>query len=106
MIRRPPRSTLFPYTTLFRSNRINVPYPILLVISGLALAFVPPDVLPRYELDPEVVFVLFLPPLLFSSAYFTSWRDFRRNLRPIGLLAVGLVLFTVEIGRASCRERV
>src|SRR3712207_7363273 len=63
MIRRPPRSTLFPYTTLFRSNRINVPYPILLVISGLALAFVPPDVLPRYELDPEVVFVLFLPPL-------------------------------------------
>jgi CPA1 family monovalent cation:H+ antiporter len=77
------------------ANRINVPYPILLVISGLALALVPPGVLPQYRLDPEVVFVLFLPPLLFSSAYFTSWRDFRRNLRPIGLLAVGLVLFTV-----------
>ena len=77
------------------ANRIQVPYPILLVLSGLALAFVPPGVLPRYELDPEVVFVLFLPPLLFSSAYLTSWRDFRRNLRPIGLLAVGLVLFTV-----------
>ncbi len=77
------------------ANRIRVPYPILLVVSGLALAFVPPDVLPRYRLDPEVVFVLFLPPLLFSSAYFTSWRDFRRNLRPISLLAVGLVLFTV-----------
>ena len=77
------------------ANRIRVPYPILLVLSGLALAFVPPGVLPRYELDPEVVFVLFLPPLLFSSAYLTSWRDFRRNLRPIGLLAVGLVLFTV-----------
>ncbi|HKH10826.1 MAG TPA: Na+/H+ antiporter [Rubrobacter sp.] len=77
------------------ANRIRVPYPILLVVSGLALAFVPPEVLPRYRLDPEVVFVLFLPPLLFSSAFFTSWRDFRRNLRPIGLLAVGLVLFTV-----------
>ena len=76
------------------ANKIRVPYPILLVISGLALAFVPPEVLPRYELEPEVVFVLFLPPLLFSSAYFTSWRDFRRNLRPIGLLAVGLVLVT------------
>ncbi len=76
------------------ANRIRVPYPILLVVSGLALAFVPPNVLPRYELDPEVVFVLFLPPLLFSSAYLTSWRDFKRNLRPIGLLAVGLVLVT------------
>ena len=63
------------------ANRIRVPYPILLVVSGLALAFVPPNVLPRYELDPEVVFVLFLPPLLFSSAFFTSWRDFRQNLR-------------------------
>lgn len=77
------------------ATRIRIPYPILLVLSGLALAFVPPDVLPRYRLDPEVVFILFLPPLLFSSAYFTSWRDFRRNLRPISLLAVGLVLFTV-----------
>lgn len=77
------------------ANRIGVPYPILLVVSGLALALVPPGVLPRYELEPEVVFVLFLPPLLFSSAFFTSWRDFRQNLRPIGLLAVGLVLFTV-----------
>ena len=77
------------------ANRIRVPYPILLVVSGLALAFVPPNVLPRYELDPEVVFVLFLPPLLFSSAFFTSWRDFRQNLRTIGLLAVGLILVTV-----------
>src|SRR5918997_1773898 len=75
------------------ARRIRVPYPILLVIGGLALAFVPG--LPPVELDPELVFLVFLPPLLFSSAYLTSWRDFRRNLRPIGLLAVGLVLFTV-----------
>src|SRR4028118_245057 len=77
------------------ADSLKLPYPIPLVVSGLALAFVNPGVLPQYRLDPEVVFVLFLPPLLFSSAYFTSWRDFRRNLRPIGLLAVGLVLFTV-----------
>ena len=77
------------------ADKIRIPYPILLVLTGLALAFVPPDVLPRYDLDPEIVFVLFLPPLLFASAFFTSWRDFKRNLRPIGLLAVGLVLFTV-----------
>ena len=77
------------------AGRIRIPYPILLVLSGLALAFVPPDLLPRYDLDPEVVFVLFLPPLLFASAFFTSWRDFKNNLRPIGLLAVGLVLVTV-----------
>src|SRR5918997_254499 len=74
------------------ARRIRVPYPILLVIGGLALAFVPG--LPPVELDPELVFLVFLPPLLFSAAYFTSWRDFRRNLRPIGLLAVGLVLAT------------
>ena len=77
------------------ANKIGVPYPILLVLSGLGLAFVPPDLLPRYDLDPEIVFVLFLPPLLFASAFFTSWRDFKRNIRPIGLLAVGLVLVTV-----------
>ena len=77
------------------ANRIRIPYPLLLVISGLGLAFVSPDALPQYRLDPEVVFILFLPPLLFSSAYFTSWRDFSRNLHPISLLAVGLVPFTV-----------
>ncbi len=72
--------------------RIGVPYPILLVLGGLVLGFVP--ALPRVELDPEVVFLLFLPPLLYVSALFTSWRDFRANLRPISLLAVGLVLMT------------
>lgn len=74
------------------ARRVGVPYPILLVIGGLALAFVPG--LPPVELDPEIIFLVFLPPLLFGAAYFTSWRDFRRNLRPIGLLAVGLVLAT------------
>ena len=74
------------------ANRINIPYPILLVLGGLILGFVPG--LPRIALEPDVVFLLFLPPLLYVSALFTSWRDFRANLRPISLLAVGLVLMT------------
>jgi len=72
--------------------RIKVPYPILLVLGGLALGFVPG--LPQIELEPDVVFLIFLPPLLYVSAIFTSWRDFRANLRPISLLAIGLVLMT------------
>jgi NhaP-type Na+/H+ or K+/H+ antiporter len=74
------------------ANKIKVPYPGLLVLGGLVLGFVPG--LPRVELHPEVVFLLFLPPLIYVSAIFTSWRDFRANLRPISLLAVGLVLIT------------
>jgi len=74
------------------ADRLGVPYPILLVLGGLSIAFIPG--LPRVTLDPEIVFLLFLPPLLFRAAYATSWRDFRANLRPIGLLAVGLVLVT------------
>src|ERR1051326_2672984 len=74
------------------SRKIPVPYPILLVIGGLLLALIPG--VPRVRLDPELVFLFFLPPLLYPAAFFTSWRDFRANLRPIALLAVGLVLFT------------
>ena len=61
------------------ANRIDIPYPILLVLGGLVLGFVPG--LPQVELEPDVVFLLFLPPLLYVSALFTSWRDFRANLR-------------------------
>jgi len=79
------------------SRRIRVPYPILLVIGGLLLGLIPG--LPRVRLDPELVFLVFLPPLLYPAALFTSWRDFRANLRPISLLAIGLVLFTtVAVG--------
>jgi len=74
------------------AQRLAVPYPILLVIGGLVLGFIPG--LPHVELNPELVFVLFLPPLLNSAAWYTSWRDFRFNLRPILLLAIGLVLAT------------
>ena len=72
--------------------RLKLPYPILLVLGGLLLGFVPG--LPRFTLDPDLIFLLFLPPLIYASAWFTSWRDFKRNLRPISLLAIGLVFFT------------
>jgi Na+/H+ antiporter len=74
------------------ARRVEVPYPILLVIGGLALGFVPGPA--HVELAPELVFLLFLPPLLFAAAWSTSFRDFRANARPISLLAVGLVLTT------------
>src|ERR671910_566181 len=75
--------------------RIGVPYPILLVLGGSLLGFVPR--LPQVKLDPDLVFLLFLPPLLYVSALFTSWRDFRANVRAISLLAVGLVLMTTFV---------
>ncbi len=75
------------------ARKIGIPEPILFVVGGLILGLVPQ--LPKVRLDPELVFIFFLPPLLFPAAIFTSWRDFRRNLRTISLLAVGLVLFTM-----------
>lgn len=77
-------------TTIAR--KLAIPYPILLVVGGLVLSFVPG--LPTVRLDSDLIFLVFLPPLLWSAAYFTSWRDFRANARPITLLAVGLVLVT------------
>jgi CPA1 family monovalent cation:H+ antiporter len=65
---------------------------VLLVVAGLALAFVP--ALPRIELAPELVLLGLLPPLIYSAGVAMSWREFRFNLRPIALLAVGCVIFT------------
>src|SRR5438045_6800117 len=73
--------------------KVALPYPIVLVIGGLALSFMPR--LPEVKLNPDTVFYLILPALLYPAALFTSWRDFRRNLRPILLLAIGLVLTTM-----------
>lgn len=75
------------------ARRIGVPHPVLLVTGGLLLAFAPG--LPPVRLDPDVVFLVFVPPLLYWAALNSSYRDFRRNLRSISLLAVGLVLATV-----------
>jgi CPA1 family monovalent cation:H+ antiporter len=75
------------------ANRLKTPYPILLVIGGLVLSLLPG--IPRFYLDPDIIFLGVLPPLLFAAAYNTSWRDFRYNLVSIGFLAFGLVGFTV-----------
>ena len=74
------------------ARRLPVPTPILQVIAGLAIGFVPGIRIP--ELEPDLVFFVFLPPILWAAAFFTSLREFKSNLRPIGLLAVGLVLAT------------
>jgi len=74
------------------ARRLNIAYPILFVIGGLVISLIPG--LPRVRLDPELVFLLFLPPLLYPAALFTSWRDFHANLRPISMLAIRLVLTT------------
>src|SRR5277367_2752649 len=76
------------------AKRFNTPYPIILVIGGLILSFFPR--IPHVALNPDIVFLVILPPLLFSSAFVTSWRDFRYNLVSISMLALGLVLFTVR----------
>ncbi|MET1085201.1 MAG: Na+/H+ antiporter [Burkholderiales bacterium] len=74
------------------ARKLNVPYPIALVIGGGALGFLPFG--PRIELDPDLVLVIILPPILYVAALQTSWRDFKRNIRPITLLAVPLVIAT------------
>jgi Na+/H+ antiporter len=74
------------------AKKLALPYPVLLVIGGLVLGFVPG--LPAVQLEPDMVFLFLLPPLLYPAALFTSWRDFRANLRPILFLAIGLVLLT------------
>jgi CPA1 family monovalent cation:H+ antiporter len=75
------------------AERVKVPYPIVLLLAGLGLSVVPH--VPRAELQPDVVFLVFLPPLLYRAAWMTSWREFRFNMVTVVMLAVGLVAFTV-----------
>jgi len=77
------------------AQKINIPYPIPLVIGGLLLSLIPG--LPPVHLNPDLVFVMFLPPLLYSAGLMTSWRDFRANLKSILSLAIGLVLLTIVV---------
>lgn len=77
---------------LVAAYRTNIPYPIMLVVGGGVLGFIPG--IPDLRLPPELVLVIVLPPLLYAAAFFSSLRDLRDNIRPIGLLAVGLVTAT------------
>ena len=74
------------------ARRLPVPTPILQVIAGLVVGLIPRVSIP--ELEPDIVFFVFLPPVLWAAAFFTPLREFKANVRPIGLLAVGLVLAT------------
>ncbi len=71
----------------------DLPYPITLVLGGAVVGFVPG--VPEIELEPDLVLLIFLPPLLYGAAFFTSLRDLRQNARPIALLAIGVVLATM-----------
>jgi Na+/H+ antiporter len=81
---------------------VGVPYPILLVLGGLILGFAPG--VPNVELDPDLVLVLFLPPLLYSAAFFTDLRSLRDNARPLSLNAIGLVLLTTVVVAVLAHE--
>src|SRR2546425_4403178 len=75
------------------ARKLGTPYPIVLVLGGLLLSFVPG--IPKITLNPDVIFFVILPPLLYNAAWLTSWREFSYNLVSILLLAFGLVTFTV-----------
>ena len=79
-------------TLLAVAPTLHIPYPILLVLGGLVIGIAPG--MPEFELNPKLVFFGVLPPLLYGSAFFTSLRDLRAQAKPIGLLAVGLVVVT------------
>ncbi len=73
-------------------NKRKLPFPVILVFAGLIIGFIPQ--LPNLALDPDVVFVIMLPPLLYDAASKTSWLEFKTSIRPISALAITLVFFT------------
>lgn len=74
------------------AQAIRVPYPLVLVAAGVGVSLIPG--MPDVTLDPDLVFVIFLPPLIYGAAYFVSLRELRANMRPIALLSIGLVILT------------
>src|SRR5882672_8100750 len=83
------------------ARRLPVPTPILQLIAGFVVGLMPAVAIP--DLDPDLVFSVFLPPILWSAAMFTSLRDFGRNIRPIGTLAIGLVVVTTAAVALAAR---
>jgi CPA1 family monovalent cation:H+ antiporter len=73
-------------------QRLNISYPIFLVLGGLAISFIPG--LPKFKISPDLVFLIFLPPLLYDAAWNTSWKEFWKWRRVISMFAFGLVLIT------------
>src|SRR3954453_13805095 len=84
---------LFSVAVLVTAARVlAIPYPIFLVLGGLAMGAIPG--IPNIELEPNLVLLIFLPPLLYSASFFTGLRELRQNIRQINMLAIGLVLAT------------
>ena len=73
-------------------DKLKLPNPVFLVLVGLIIGFVP--VLPDLVMDPDVVFLVFLPPLLYDAAFRTSWHEFKTNIKPISALGISLVFIT------------
>ena len=80
------------FLLIMLAQKVKISYPIFLVIAGLGISYIPG--IPAMSIDPEVIFLIFLPPLLYEAAWYTSWNDFWRWRRPISLLAFGLVIIT------------
>lgn len=81
------------------ARRLKFPYPIALVVGGALLGFMPR--MPQFPFDPQLILVLVLPPILYQASLLTSWNDFKANIRPISLLAIGLVVATtLAVGAA------
>ncbi|WP_413666967.1 Na+/H+ antiporter [Mucilaginibacter sp. Mucisp86] len=76
------------------ADKVKLPYPILLIVAGIAVGFVPS--IPDIELNPEIVFLIFLPPLLYDAAFNISFQTFRTNINTIGTLAISLVFITAS----------
>ncbi|WP_158799133.1 Na+/H+ antiporter [Pedobacter sp. L105] len=74
------------------ADKIKLPYPILLIIAGIGIGFIP--MLPNIELNSEIVFLIFLPPLLYDAAFHISFNEFKANINTIGTLSISLVFFT------------
>ena len=76
-------------------QKLKIAYPIFLVIAGLLISFIPGA--PRFVIDPDLVFLIFLPPILFEAAWYTSWKDFWKLRKTIFSMAIGLVLITSTV---------
>lgn len=75
------------------ADKVKLPYPILLIVAGIGIGFIPS--LPDVELNSEIVFLIFLPPLLYDAAFNISYKEFKTNINTIGTLSIGLVFLTV-----------
>lgn len=74
------------------ADKIKLPYPILLIIAGIGVGFIPS--LPVIEINPEIIFLIFLPPLLYDAAFNISFKEFKTNINTISTLAISLVFLT------------